>query len=68
MQYLVFEFDSEKAMRETATKLWDHAGVSGEMAMRPLANGHWRLEVTSEKDLRDATLEKFSAFRVEPGD
>lgn len=65
MRYLVFEFDSETEMREVARKLWDHYGVTGEMGMRPLPGGKWRLSVNSEKDLRESTLEKFSQYRVE---
>lgn len=65
MQYLSFEFDNEKDMRETIKKLWEAHGVTGEVSARPLSNNRWRLEVASEKDLRDSTLEKFAAFRVE---
>lgn len=65
MQHLVFEFPSEKEMRETVQKLWDGHSVTGEMAIRPVKDGKWRLEVYSEKDLRDSTLDKFSTHRVE---
>ncbi|MDF2631045.1 MAG: hypothetical protein K0R39_4876 [Symbiobacteriaceae bacterium] len=65
MQYLSFEFENEKEMRETVKKLWDTHNVSGELSIRPIANGRWRVEVTSEKDLRDSTLEKFAQYRVE---
>lgn len=65
MQYLSFEFDHEKDMRETIKKLWEAHGVTGEVAVRPLANNRWRMDVTSEKDLRDSTLEKFNTYRVE---
>lgn len=65
MRYLVFEFDSEKEMEEVAKKLWDHYNVTGEMAMRRNSSGRWRLEVVSEKDLRESSLEKFAQYRVE---
>lgn len=68
MQNLSFEFESEKEMRETVKKLWDTHNVSGEMAIRPIGNGRWRIDLTSEKELRDSTLEKFSQWRVEVGD
>lgn len=68
MQSLAFEFDSEKDMREIVKKLWDHHNVSGEMAIRPLANGRWRLDITAEKEVRDSTLEKLAQYRVEAGD
>lgn len=65
MQYLVFEFPSEKEMRETVKKLWDHHNVSGEMSIRPLAGGKWRVEIHAEKDLRESTLQKFAEYRIE---
>lgn len=65
MQHLVFEFPTEKEMRETVTKLWDGLNVSGEMAIRPIKDGKWRVEVNSEKELRESTLEKFADYRVE---
>lgn len=68
MQHLVFEFDSEKDLREISAKLWDQNGISGEMAMRPLSGGRWRLELWTEKDVRENTLEKYTPYRVEAGD
>jgi hypothetical protein len=68
MQYLIFEFASEAEMREVAKKLWDGHGITGEMHMHPVVGGKWRLEIASEKELRDSTLEKFAQYRVEAGD
>ncbi|HWI53425.1 MAG TPA: hypothetical protein VNT01_14885 [Symbiobacteriaceae bacterium] len=68
MQYLAFEFESEKDMRETVKKLWDVHNVSGELSIRPIANSRWRVDVISEKELRETTLEKFAQWRVEAGD
>lgn len=65
MQHLVFEFPTEKEMRDSMNRLWDTHSVSGELSCRPVAGGKWRLEVYSEKDLRDSTLEKFANYRVE---
>lgn len=65
MQTLVLEFENEKDLRDTAKKLWEGLKVTGEMGVKPLANGRWRLEVNSEKELREATLEKFKDYRVE---
>lgn len=64
MQHLVFEFPTEKECRETAAKLWDGHNVTGEMSFRPVG-GKWRLEIYAEKELRDAVLEKFAAYRIE---
>ncbi len=68
MQYLEFEFDTEKELRETVKKLWNGYNVTGEMAIRKTKDGRWRLEVVSEKDLRESTLEKFARWRIESGD
>jgi hypothetical protein len=68
MQYLAFEFDTEKEMQEVVKKLWDQLGVTGELAVRPLANGRWRVDLAAEKELRDSTLEKLEKYRVEAGD
>jgi len=65
VQYLVFEFPSEKEMRDTVKKLWDGYNVSGEMAIRPLSGGKWRVEVYTEKELRESTLDKFADYRIE---
>lgn len=67
-QQITFEFESEKELRETVKKFWDGLNVSGELAVRPLGNGRWRLEIMAEKDLRESTLEKFAQYRVENGD
>jgi hypothetical protein len=68
VQSLEFEFENEKDMREIVKKLWDGLGVSGEMAVRPLSGGRWRLEINAEKEVRESTLEKFAAYRVDKGD
>lgn len=68
MQYLTFEFDNEKEMRDLIKKLWDHYGVTGEVHVRPLSDGRWRLQVHSEKELRESSLEKLSKWRVELAD
>jgi hypothetical protein len=68
MQYMAFEFDDEKEMREIVKKLWEGYGVSGEVAIRPTSGGRWRVEITSEKELRDSTLEKFEKYKIDAGD
>ncbi len=68
MQHHVFEFETEKELREVTDRFWSQHGVTGELNIREMANGRWRLEMISEKDLKDATLEKFAAYRVEAGD
>lgn len=68
MQYMTFEFASEAELRDVARKLWEGHGVTGEMHSRAVGGGKWRLEIASEKELRDTTLEKFASYRVETGD
>jgi len=68
METLCFEFDTEKELRDTVKRLWDQSGVTGELAIRPLKDGRWRLEVTPEKEIRQSTLDKLSAYRVDTGD
>lgn len=65
MQSFVLEFDNEKDLREATKKLWEGLKVTGEMGVKPLGNGRWRLEVNSEKEIREASLEKFKDYRVE---
>lgn len=68
MQSIALEFATEEECREMAKKLWDGYGVSGEMVIRELPGGKWRIDLTPEKDIKENTLEKFAAFRVEAGD
>jgi hypothetical protein len=65
LQSFVLEFDNEKDLREASKKLWDGLKVTGEMGVKPLGNGRWRLEVNSEKEIRESSLEKFKDYRVE---
>jgi hypothetical protein len=58
-------FDTEEALRQGARRLVSKFGVTGEIEMKPLAGGKWLLEVSSEKDLRDTTLEKLEGHRVD---
>lgn len=67
MQYLAFEFDNEKDLQDTKKQLWEKLGVTGEMGTRPLSGGRWRLEISSEKELRDSSLERFARFRADSG-
>ncbi len=67
MQAYVFEFDNESDLRDIAAKLMDDLDVTGEFNIKPLGEGHWRMEVNSEKDLREGTLSKLKGFRKETG-
>lgn len=58
-------FDTEETLRQGARRLVTKLGVTGEIEMRPLAGGKWLLAVSSEKDLRDTTLEKLQGQQVD---
>lgn len=64
IQSFGLEFDTEEEMLETAKKLWNVHKVTGEMEMVALPNGKWRLNIHSEKQLRDSTLEKLNGRLV----
>lgn len=61
------EFEERDAMEETAEKLWNKHGVTGEMEKTPLDEGRWRLTIHSEKQLRDNTIESLKGTRVKAG-
>jgi len=59
------EFDSKKEMNKAAKKLWKKHDITGEMEIVRLDEGRWRLNVHSEKNLRDSTISKLAGKRVE---
>lgn len=63
MQSYTFEFENEHDLRETAGKLLDDLDVTGEVNIRPLGDGRWRMEVNSERELREATLSKLKGYK-----
>lgn len=65
IQSFALEFDNEQEMLKIADKLWNHHNVTGEIEMLPLSDGRWRINVHSEKQLRDSTLEKLEGKRVQ---
>lgn len=65
MRHLLFEFPTEKEMRDTVNKLWGPHNLSGELSVHPLPGGKWRVEIYAERDLRESVLEKFASYRVE---
>lgn len=67
MQVISFEFDSERDLQDATKKLWEDLKVTGEMQIKPIGNGRWRIDLNSEKDLRESTLEKFPGKRVNLG-
>lgn len=62
---VAFEFETEHDMLNTANKLWDDVGITGEMEMQETTSGRWRLSVFSEKQIKEAVLEKVNGKRVQ---
>lgn len=58
MQSIAMEFDSRDHLNEAVEKLWVAGKVTGELAVRPLSGGRWRLDLTSEQPIKDKMLEK----------
>lgn len=65
MMYFALDFEKEAEVRAAAEALWKKHRVTGELSVRRLDNGKWRLEVNSEKQLRESTIDKFNGKRVE---
>ncbi len=65
MTTVTYEFDSEADLNDALTHLWDRLGISGEVNVRPLGDGAYRMEIVAEKTLRPATLEKLRGRRIE---
>lgn len=58
------EFPDEPTMRKAVDKLWGKHEISGELEIRPLDEGRWRLQVHSEKQIRESTIESLGGIRV----
>ncbi len=59
------EFEDEKQLTEAVDKLWKRHGITGEIGVKRLDNGRWLLSVSSEKKLRQSTLESLKGRFVE---
>lgn len=64
IQSFGLEFDSEDEMLAAVNRLWNQNKMTGEIEMLPLGNGAWRLNVHSEKQLRESLLESLPGKRV----
>ena len=65
MTTVTYEFDNEADLNDALAHLWDRLGISGEVSVRPLGEGSFRMEIVAEKTLRPATLEKLRGRRIE---
>lgn len=62
---LALEFETEEQMQETADRLWNKHGITGEFEMYQTSSGRYRLHIYSEKQIRDSLLEKLPGKRVQ---
>lgn len=59
------EFPDEESARRAARKLWDKLEITGEIDISPVDGGSkWRLDVHSEKVVRENTIEALGGTRV----
>ncbi len=65
MQSFAMVFETEDELRQGTRRLIGKYGVTGEIEMRRLREGKWLLRVSSEKDVRETTLEKLCGTRVD---
>jgi hypothetical protein len=64
VQSVGFEFETEEQMLKTAKKLWSKHGISGELEMAA-AGSKFRLNIHSEKPLRDSLLNQIPGKRTQ---
>lgn len=65
MIWFTLEYDSRDEVREAVQVLVQRHNVTGEMSLRKADNGKWILNVSSEKNLRDSTIEKLRGDKAE---
>jgi len=57
----LLEFESEREAQEVAARLWEKLNFSGEMGIKPLSAGRWLLELNSEKEIKEGTINRLRA-------
>lgn len=65
MYSIALEFETEAEMQSVAELLWKKHGVTGELEMYPTSTGRYRLQIHSEKQIRDNVLEKLPGKKVQ---
>ena len=65
MMVVALEFDDPKKLEAAIQRLRQNLGVTGELGIKPLEGGRWRLTISSEKPLRESSLEKLGGQRVD---
>lgn len=65
MQSVGFEFETHEEMIKAAQKLWSKHGITGELEMATTASNKYRLNIHSEKTLRDSLLDQIPGKRTQ---
>ncbi len=65
MTHLVLEENDREKALEVARTLWEKHNVTGEILVREGSAGRWVVEVSSEKELNHAVLEKLKKAPVD---
>ncbi len=68
------EFEDREELDKVFNQIWKKKQVTGEIEKLPLKDGKWRLNVHSEKPIRQATIDSLAGTQVKaravvrPGD
>ena len=57
MQSFALEFEDGGDLEGVAARLWERLAITGEMELKWLGNGRWRVEVWAENGVRPKALE-----------
>lgn len=63
MQTFVLEGTDRDSMRNVAIRVWNDLKLTGEMGLRPLGDGRWRIELFCERDLKASELERLDPLK-----
>ena len=65
MYSIAYEFETEQDMQLVADQLWNKHGITGEFEMYQSPNGKCRLQIYSEKQVKESVLEKLPGKAVQ---
>lgn len=58
------EFDDKEELEKVFKLLWEKKQITGEIEKLPLRDGKWRLNVHSEKSIRQSTIDNLAGKQV----
>ena len=59
-----YEFDDQKSLEKAIEILWKKHKISGEMDVEPLENDRWRIDIHSEKAIKQSVLDSINGQQV----